>query len=116
MGFKTGDELKRLIAEAAVSVYPSEWYENCPFSVIESQVLLTPVIGSQMGGIPEIIDDGKTGLLFRAGDVEDLYNKLDHLLNTSGVLNEFTENCKNVNFETPESYYGKLIKIYGEKV
>ena len=38
VGFKTGDELKRLIAESAISVCPSEWYENCPFSVIESQI------------------------------------------------------------------------------
>ena len=114
VGFKTGDELKSLIANAACSVYPSEWYENCPFSVIESQMYGTPVIGSRMGGIPELITEGKTGLMFQAANVDDLYNKLGYLLKNPGVLKSFTENCKNVSFETPESYYEKLVKIYGE--
>lgn len=112
VGFKTGDELRELISRASVSVYPSQWYENCPFSVIESQLYLTPVIGSRMGGIPEIINEGKTGLLFEAGNADDLEVKLRLLLEGDGVLEEFTENCKSVAFETPESYYDKLIRIY----
>lgn len=39
LGFKTGEELYRIIAEAAISVCPSEWYENCPYSVMESVLL-----------------------------------------------------------------------------
>lgn len=50
LGFKTGEELYRIIAEAAISVCPSEWYENCPYSVMESVLLDTPVVGSKMGG------------------------------------------------------------------
>lgn len=114
VGFKTGDELKNLIRKASCSVYPSEWYENCPFSVIESQMYGTPVIGSRMGGIPELIEDGKTGLLFEAGNASDLENKLRLLLDNAEKLNEFTDNCKNVAFETPKSYYDKLMQIYGE--
>lgn len=114
VGFKTGTELKELIAKALCSVYPSEWYENCPFSVIESQMYGTPVIGSRMGGIPELIREGQTGLMFTAGDPEDLEAKLRYLLETPGVLAQFTENCKGVTFETPESYYQKMLKIYGE--
>lgn len=115
VGFKTGAELKELIQKAKCSVYPSEWYENCPFSVIESQTYLTPVIASRMGGIPELIEEGKTGLLFEAGNADDLEQKLRYLLETPNVLDEFIENCKNVVFETPESYYQKLMKIYGER-
>ncbi len=114
VGFKTGDELKKLISEAMCSVYPSEWYENCPFSVIESQMYGTPVIGSRMGGIPELIEDGKTGLLFEAGNADELESKLRFLLETPDLLEGFTKNCKNVSFETPETYYRKLLKIYGE--
>ena len=72
LGFKTGEELYRIIAEAAISVCPSEWYENCPYSVMESVLLGTPVVGSKMGGIPELIEPGKTGELFEAGNVEEL--------------------------------------------
>lgn len=114
VGFKTGAELKELIAKALCSVYPSEWYENCPFSVIESQMYGTPVIGSRMGGIPELIREGKTGLMFTAGSPDDLEAKLRYLLETPGVLAGYTENCKGVTFETPETYYQKMLKIYGE--
>ena len=54
-GFLTGDALHSLVARAKVTVYPSQWPENCPLSVIESISLGTPVIGSDMGGIPELI-------------------------------------------------------------
>lgn len=114
VGFKTGEELKELISKALCSVYPSEWYENCPFSVIESQMYGTPVIGSRMGGIPELIDEGKTGLLFEAGNVDDLEKKLRYLLETQEILEGYTANCNSVSFETPETYYQHLLKIYGE--
>ena len=55
--------LEKLIREARFSIYPSEWYENCPFSVMESQMYGTPVLGAEIGGIPELIQVGKTGEL-----------------------------------------------------
>lgn len=113
VGFKTGNELEELIKNAMCSVYPSEWYENCPFSVIESQVYLTPVIGSRMGGIPELIREGETGLLFEAGNADELEEKLRYLLETPDTLEKYTENCKKFDFETPDTYYKKLMQIYG---
>lgn len=114
--FKTGEELYRIIAEAAISVCPSEWYENCPYSVMESVLLGTPVVGSKMGGIPELIESGKTGELFEAGNVEDLMKAIKKVLQTQDVLERYTKNCSQVNYETTESYYVKLMKIYrGEK-
>lgn len=114
VGFKTGEELKNLIAQALCSIYPSEWYENCPFSVIESQMYGTPVIGSRMGGIPELIREEKTGLMFEAGNVDDLEEKLRYLLETPTVLEAYTDNCKAVSFETPQTYYQQILKLYGE--
>lgn len=114
VGFKTGAELKELITKALCSVYPSEWYENCPFSVIESQMYGTPVIGSRMGGIPELIQEEKTGLMFKAGNADDLEKKLRYLLETPTILETYTANCKNVSFETPETYYQQMMRIYGE--
>lgn len=116
LGFKTGEELYRIIAEAAISVCPSEWYENCPYSVMESVLLGTPVVGSKMGGIPELIEPGKTGELFEAGNVEELMKAIKKVLQTQDVLERYTKNCSQVNYETTESYYVKLMKIYrGEK-
>lgn len=109
VGFKTGDELKELIAKARMSVCPSEWYENCPFSVIESQVYGTPVVGSRLGGIPELIKEGETGLLFESGNPLDLTEKIKQIIDDN---EKYIRNCKNVSFETSESYYDKLIDIY----
>lgn len=112
LGFKSGEELYRIIAEAKISVCPSEWYENCPFSVIESISYGTPVVGSKMGGIPELIEEGKTGELFEAGNVEDLKSKIEKIIKTKKNIEKYTENCAEVNYETADTYYQKLIKIY----
>ena len=113
VGFKTGEELKTLIARARCSVCPSEMYENCPYSVMESQILQTPVIGADIGGIPELIQDGRTGFMFEAGNADDLESKLRAFLFDDGVAESFTKNCENIRFETPESYYNKMMSIYG---
>ena len=112
VGFQSGDALKTLIREALFSVCPSEWYENCPLSVLESLNCGTPVLGADIGGIPELIDVGKTGLLFRAGDAKDLKAKIRYLLETPGLLVQYADNCKKADIQTPESYYEKLIQIY----
>lgn len=114
VGFKTGKELTDLISSALCSVYPSRWYENCPFSVIESQMCGTPVICSNMGGIPELINDGQTGLLFEAGNSDHLEMQVRSLLENKNLLEKFSENCRSVVFETPKTYYDKLKKLYGE--
>lgn len=113
VGFKTGKELEMLIRKAKVSVYPSEWYENCPFSVIESQMYGTPVIGARMGGIPELIGEGVTGELFEAKNTDELTEKLNKLLRDPDLLAQYSAACLLREFETPESYYQKLMKIYG---
>lgn len=112
LGFKGGEELNRIIAEAKVSVCPSEWYENCPFSVIESISFGTPVVGSRMGGIPELIEEGKTGELFEAGNANDLMQAINKIIANKKVLKQYTESCLKVQFETSETYYEKLLKIY----
>lgn len=113
VGFQTGKELEMLIRKAGISICPSEIYENCPFSVIESQMYGTPVIGARMGGIPELIAEGESGELFEAGNADELEAKLRKLLFTPGLLERYTENCGKQVFETPHSYYEKLMRIYG---
>ena len=113
VGFKSGDELAELIRKDRASVYPSEWYENCPFSVMESQLYGTPVIGADIGGIPELIQAGKTGLLFRSGDVDELCDKIHILWQDDAKAKEMHDACKELNFDTIDEYLEKLMKIYG---
>lgn len=111
-GFVTGDDLRKLIAEARFSVYPSEWYENCPFSIMESQMYGTPVLASDLGGAPELVQAGKTGELFRGGDVEELTEHIRDLWNQPELCRKYSENCKDINFDTVETYCGKMLEIY----
>lgn len=80
VGYVAGDALKAMIDRASVVVVPSEWYENCPMSVLEAMAYGKPVVGSRMGGIPELVEDGKTGLLYEAGNVNELTSALDRLM------------------------------------
>ena len=114
VGFKTGKDLEMLIRKARLSVLPSEIYENCPFSVIESQMYGTPVLVSRMGGAPELLSEGGTGETFEPGNVDDLERTIRLMLSDSMRMKEYAKNCLEKDFETPDSYYEKLIRIYGE--
>lgn len=105
VGFQKGEELEKLIREAKFSVYPSEWYENCPFSVMESQMYGTPVLGANIGGIPELISVGKTGELFESGNKEELKNKIREMSSKQYKVEE-------INFDTVDEYCQILMKIY----
>ncbi len=102
-------EVNALLADARFSVVPSEWYENNPLSVIESLCAGTPVVGAEIGGIPELIDDNN-GLTFKSGDETDLAQSLntawwgpwDHSLISEEAREKFSE----------QKYYANICKIY----
>ena len=108
VGFQTGEKLQKLIREARFTVYPSEWYENCPFSVMESQMYGTPVLGADIGGIPELIRPGQTGELFESGNASQLREKLLALWTDREKLEHLTKACEAVEFDTVEQYVHKL--------
>lgn len=112
VGFQSGEELKKLIQKAKFSIYPSEWYENCPFSVIESISFGTPVIGAKIGGIPELIEDGKTGLLFEAGNADDLRDKIQSLYYDDKELSAMIQNAEEVSFMDLKAYCTELLSLY----
>lgn len=112
VGFQKGQALEKLIREAQFSIYPSEWYENCPFSVMESQMYATPVLGANIGGIPELIQVGRTGELFESGNVEDLKTKIRKLWEDKELCQQYSRNCKYNNFDTIDTYYKKILELY----
>ncbi len=111
-GFLKHNELTELVSKARFSVIPSECFENCPFSVIESIINGTPVIGARIGGIPELIADGKTGELFESSDAEELADKISRLFADKERLTEYTLNCQNAPFVSIKQYCDKLTEIY----
>lgn len=111
-GFLSGDKLWELIAGAQFTVFPSECYENCPFSVMESILCKTPVIGANAGGVPELIEEGKTGELFESGNAAELEKEIWKLWNHSELCKSYADNCGQVKFDTLEEYCEKLLKVY----
>jgi glycosyltransferase involved in cell wall biosynthesis len=112
VGFQTGDALVELIAGARLTVYPSEWYENCPFSVMESQMYGTPVLGADIGGISELIDIGQTGELFESGNAEQLRQCIESLWQDKEKLDAYATRCRNKMFVSQQQYYESLMEIY----
>jgi glycosyltransferase involved in cell wall biosynthesis len=84
-GHLAGNELRQALAGAAVVAVPSEWYENCPMSVLEAMACGKPVVGSRIGGIPELVADGETGLLFEAANAEALGACVGRLMSDPGL-------------------------------
>lgn len=115
LGFKSGQELFDIVKQAKFVIVPSEWYENNPMTIIESYSLGTPVIGSAIGGIPELILEGKTGLLFESGNVNSLETVLDKAESIPRTkyfqMKEAVVEFANNNFDS-ESYYLRLISLY----
>ena len=72
----------------------------------------TPVLGADIGGIPELIDNGRTGELFISGDKDDLKEHIYNLWNDRDRLKEYSNNCKVKKFDTIDDYYKKIIDIY----
>lgn len=94
VGHVTGDRLREVIDRASVVVVPSECYENCPMSVLEAMAYGKPVVGSRMGGIPELVLDGETGFLFEAGSVDDLRTRLDQLMHDGNLRRRLGVNAR----------------------
>ena len=113
-GFKTGQELNDMIQQARLSIYPSIWYENCPLSVLESEALGTPVIASSLGGIPELIEEKKTGCIISDMNVDELVKVIKETYHNTKLVKEMSINCikKRENLISLETYCKKLEYIY----
>jgi glycosyltransferase involved in cell wall biosynthesis len=114
LGHKTLPEVYNLVTNAEFTVCPSEWYENYPFSVIEAMSFKKAIVGARIGGIPELINDGKTGLLFESFNADDLREKIVKLWGDDNLKREFGENAFQFisNQVSYERHYGILKDIY----
>ena len=75
-GYLTGPALRMALASTRAVVVPSEWYENAPISVMEAAAMGLPVVGANIGGIPELIRPQETGFVFESGNVDALAGAL----------------------------------------
>ena len=112
MGFLNGADLTELISGAYVTIFPSECNENCPFSVMESISNGVPVIGSRVGGVPELISEGINGYTFEPGNDKELSSIISRLLKDKAELNKLAKGARNTTFLTIGEYANQITQYY----
>ena len=114
-GYQSGDTLRHTIRDSKAIIIPSECYENNPMTVIESSMAGVPAIGARIGGIPEIIVEGKTGYIFTSKSVEELTEAVTKLESLSAEqYNTMSLECRKFADEkfSSRALYEKIIKFY----
>ena len=114
LGRRALREVYDLMGEAAFVVFPSEWYETFGRVAVEAFAKGTPVVAANIGAIAELVESGRTGLLFHPGDAQDLAAKVEQILSQPAKLNQMRQEAR-AEFEakyTAEQNYQMLMDIY----
>lgn len=102
-------DIVKLLKEVTFSVIPSIWYENNPLSAIESLCCGTPVLGADIGGIPELLTDEYSKLFF-VRDLEDLNLKIVEMFETCSNINNNKLSEQSFTRFSEEKHYSQLIQ------
>ena len=113
-GFLRGDEWNREVAGASYAVMPSVWYENGPYAALELMARGIPLVASAIGGIPELVRDGETGLLFPPGDAAGLAARLARLRHEPGLRAHLGSRAREFILRrcNPETYLAAITGLY----
>lgn len=121
LGRLDGDALWQTIGSSRAVVIPSEWYENAPMSVLESFQLERPIIGANIGGIPELVSPnnimGECGWLFESGNPDELARILKSVTDIGSTeLLEKGKAGRNLALGrfSKEQYYESILEVYSE--
>ena len=90
-GYVSGDAKHELLRSGHFLLIPSLWFENAPVAVVEAAAYGLGTIASRIGGLPELVRDGRTGLLFEPGNAADLADALRRLLSGTTTLPDLAE-------------------------
>ncbi len=116
LGFKNKAEMVDLLYNAKALVFPTQWYEGFPMTIVESLAVGTPIIGSDIGNVGTIVKDGVNGIIFKYNDSHDLIEKIQYFEDNPdearklelGAIMDFKDN------HLPEAVYKRTMEIYGE--
>jgi len=117
LGYLDCARLKTEILASRATVLTSEWYENAPMSILESLALGRPVVGANIGGIPELVRHGETGWLFESGSVDELAATLREVASTpERRITEMGEVCQAIVGQEFSSarYVERISNLYAE--
>jgi glycosyltransferase involved in cell wall biosynthesis len=114
LGYCARPRVYELMRNAALLVFPSEWYEASPLSVMEAMACGTPVLAANHGSLTELIEPDRNGALFPAGDAYQLVAQLERLLGRPDKLCDMRFSTRQY-YEThfaPAPNYDALMSIY----
>ncbi|RJQ47062.1 MAG: glycosyltransferase family 1 protein [Gaiellales bacterium] len=114
LGFRNEDDVRELVRQSRFVCIPSEWFENAPMSALEAFACGKPVIGSDIGGIPEMVREGETGLLAAPGNAEELGAAVERLWNDPELCREMGHAARAMAEEeyAPQVHYEKIMETY----
>ena len=112
LGFLKQDEIKNYVRKARVVIVPSLGSENCPYSILETLAIGRPIIGSNLGGIPELVVNNECGYIY--DNKKMLIEKLEKLLNDESLAKKMGENAKKMAVKrfSKDIYYDKIMALY----
>ncbi len=118
VAFQGDEQLRKILSRCAFTIVPSCWYENQPYSILESYAQKRPVIASNIGGIPEIVKHGKTGLLFTPENTAEMAEKIFQLWNNpSKTIALGMRACQYAETKfAPDLHYQRLFRVYTKAV
>lgn len=118
VGMKSGGELDDLRKNCKAVLLPSIWYENQPFAILEAFAFGKPAIGSDLGGIRELVGNNERGILIKPRSPESLADAIVELNNDHITCKQMGEKAYQYVMEnhTPEKHYQKLLKIYEQVI
>jgi glycosyltransferase involved in cell wall biosynthesis len=88
------DDLAKMLMEFDVAVVPPIWPDNAPLVVLEALSAKKPIIGAEIGGIPDFVQDRVNGLLFESGNSSDLAEKMKRIIESPDLVKAFKRNIK----------------------
>lgn len=112
-GFMYGSDLREMVRSCMFPVVPSEWYDNNPLVIYESFAMGKPVVGADLGGIPELIGQDR-GRCFRAGDADGLRAVIRDFVDDPEAIRTMGWNARGYaerNF-APDVHYERLMGVY----
>ncbi len=112
--YRSDKELRKILSKVHVVVFPSLWEENYPLVVREALLYGVPVIGSNLGGVPEAIEDGVNGFLFDPYAEGSLAEKIERILKSPAILQQMTEGARNTKIESMDDHVTKMTTIYND--
>lgn len=120
-GYQTGGALQAYVERASLAIASSRWRENMPYSIVEAFAAGTPVVGTDIGGIPELVNEGKTGFICEPGDVQSMADAISRGTSAFLDLSAYSmlqRNCRSYVMEncSREKFMSDLVNLYKESI